>query len=131
MTSFEYPVRLEDLDYMGIVGHDQWLKFLFRARIDLLEKLGYPFRRLLAEKVGAVVARAEIDYLRPAVYDDRLTVNVRPVEPFDKGTFLDYEVRNQHGKSCLRARFKMVFVGGDGRPVEPPAQLRSALEDVK
>jgi len=73
-----FKVRLDDLDYMGIVGNAQWLIFLERTRIELLEALGFPFADMQKKGVGGVVARAEVNYLRPARFGDVLSVQTTP-----------------------------------------------------
>ena len=127
LFSFQYPVRLEDLDYMAIVGNAQWLNFLLRARIDLLDELKFSFSKLEELKVGAVVARAEIDYLRPAKFGDCLKITIEPHSFFEKGVFLRNTVQNNRGEVCLKAELKMVFVNSQGRATHIPEGLRLLL----
>jgi len=50
--NFSYKVRLDDLDYMGIVGNSHWMIFLERARIDLLEQINFSFSEMKKQKIG-------------------------------------------------------------------------------
>ena len=74
---FSWPVRVywEDTDAGGVVYYANYLKFLERARTEWLSSLGLEQDRLAEEQgVVFVVRRVEADYLRPARFNDRLTV---------------------------------------------------------
>lgn len=49
---FTYSVRLDDLDYMGIVGNANWLTFMERARIEMLDKISFPFSEMIKQNKG-------------------------------------------------------------------------------
>jgi acyl-CoA thioesterase FadM len=66
--TFEYTVRLDDLDFMNVVGDNQWLVFLQRARIELMDRIGFPYTEMIRQKIGGVVAENHIRYMRPAVF---------------------------------------------------------------
>ena len=73
------PVRVyyEDTDFSGFVYHASHLKFFERGRTDFLRSIGVSHSALLAEGLGLVVRRMEIDWRRPAVIDDALVVRTR------------------------------------------------------
>jgi acyl-CoA thioester hydrolase len=129
MTSytFNYHVRLDDLDYMGIVGNSQWLIFLERARIDLLEKIGFPFSEMMKQKIGGVVAEANIRFIKPAYFNDRLTINLKPQKLFSKGFVLNYIVLNQNNFECLTADITIVFVNHCGKSIKIPEEIKNKL----
>ena len=77
LPPFSWPVRVywEDTDAGGVVYYANYLKFLERARTEWLSALGLEQDRLVEEAgVVFVVRRVEADYLRPARFNDRLTV---------------------------------------------------------
>jgi len=124
---FNYNVRLDDLDYMGIVGNAHWVTILERARIELLEKISFPFSEMLKRKVGGVVAEAHIQYRKPAYFNDLLSVSVTPLDPFAKGLYLQYRVDNQKSEECISAKIKIVFVDAAGQPVNMPDEISEKL----
>jgi len=78
---FTWPVRVyyEDTDAGGVVYHAQYLKYLERARTEWLRHAGVEQDDLLVEHgVVFAVTRAELRYLRPARFNDALTVTVVP-----------------------------------------------------
>jgi acyl-CoA thioester hydrolase len=79
-TEFLWPIRVyyEDTDAGGVVYHSNYLKFLERARSEWLRALGYEQDRLMSdEKVVFAVRSVAIDYLRPARFNDELTVRTK------------------------------------------------------
>ena len=77
MKEFKWPVRVyyEDTDAGGIVYHTCYLKYMERARTEYLRALGYSHGKLRAEEgILFVVNRININFKRPAVFDDELTV---------------------------------------------------------
>lgn len=78
-TRFTWPVRVyyEDTDLGGVVYYANYLKFLERARSEWLRHLGVSQSVLLAsERVLFAVTAVEVRYLKPARFEDELTVTV-------------------------------------------------------
>lgn len=77
--TFEWPVRVyyEDTDLGGVVYYANYLKFMERARTEWLRGLGFEQTALARDHgVVFVVSSLTIDYLRPAAFNDELTVTV-------------------------------------------------------
>lgn len=77
---FTLPVRMywEDTDAGGIVYHANYLRYMERARTEMLRLLGYEQETMKREGMALiVVANIEISYRRPAKLDDLLTVQTR------------------------------------------------------
>lgn len=77
---FHWQVRVyyEDTDVGGIVYYANYLKFFERCRTEWLRSLGVG-QRELAERhnLQFVVARATLEYRRPARLDDLLDIDMR------------------------------------------------------
>ena len=75
-----YSLRIyfEDTDAGGVVYHANYLRFMERARTDMLRCAGIEQRQGLeasgADKGYYVVGSLKIDYKRPAYLDDVVTV---------------------------------------------------------
>lgn len=65
----EVQVRWSDMDAYGHVNNVQYLRYLEEARVSLFQTWFGASRDLLSE--GVLVARAEIDYRKPLVFDHR------------------------------------------------------------
>ncbi len=77
---FTHPVRIywEDTDAGGIVYHANYLRYMERARGEMLREMGYEQRRMQAAgEPVIVVADCSLKFRRPARLDDLLTVKTR------------------------------------------------------
>ena len=83
MTEFTWPVRVyyEDTDSGGVVYYANYLKFFERARTEFLRSLGFEQDRLReGEGVLFAVRSIQVDYRRPARFNDLLSVTCRVTE---------------------------------------------------
>ncbi len=123
----EYKVRLDDIDYMGIVGNATWLTFLERARVDIMDVIGYPMTRFFAEKIGAVVSDLNIKYKRPALFGHTVKIRTSPETFFSKGVVLRQIIENVEGQAYVEAQVTMVFVDSVGLPIPMPEEIKAKL----
>lgn len=66
-TVIDVPIRWSDMDAYGHVNNVQYLRYLEEARVIAFQEWFGQDRSLLEE--GVLVARAEIDYLAPLVFN--------------------------------------------------------------
>jgi len=81
--AFSYPIRVyyEDTDAGGVVFYANYLKFLERARTEMLRHLGFEQDLLMTEaKIIFVVKSVQVDYIRPARFNDYLEVSAEIVQ---------------------------------------------------
>ena len=74
---FSWPLRVyyEDTDSGGVVYYANYLKFMERARTELLRSIGYQQDQLQQEQgIVFAVHSASIQYKKPARFNDELNV---------------------------------------------------------
>ncbi|OGS82592.1 MAG: tol-pal system-associated acyl-CoA thioesterase [Gallionellales bacterium GWA2_59_43] len=77
---FAWPTRVyyQDTDAGGVVYHANYVNFMERARTEWLRTFGYSNAGLMTELgVMFVVRKLELNYLRPALLDDMLSVTAQ------------------------------------------------------
>jgi len=123
-----FPVRVyyEDTDFSGLVYHASHLRFMERGRTELLRALGVHQRALhdggSGTSVFFVVRAMDIDFKKPALMDDLLTVETQVNEI--GGASVSLSQRIVRGQELLvRAEVKVVAVQ-DGRARRLPAEVR-------
>lgn len=120
-----YRVYIEDTDMGGIVYYVNYLKFLERARTELLRHLGFNQHMLQQQGVLFVVRRVECDYLRSACLDDELLVRVGVTK--QTATSLEFsQVVSHFGATDVlcQANVKVVCVNGDSmKPIRIPVEI--------
>lgn len=125
----EFPIRVyyEDTDLAGIVYYANYLKFIERARTEWVRGLGIDQGHLRAEAgIVFAVRRIEADYLRPARFDDELTVKTRP-EVVSGARIVLEQVVLRHGEPLFQAQVTLVCLTVSGHAARIPADLRRKL----
>lgn len=82
MQEFSWPVRVyyEDTDAGGVVFYANYLKFFERARTEMLRAIGFEQDELIAKNgIIFVVTSIQVDYLRPARFNEQLQVSAKVV----------------------------------------------------
>ena len=93
-------VYYEDTDAGGVVFYANYLKFFERARTEMLRALGYEQDKLIInESVIFAVRSVQVDYLRPARFNELLQVSAEVV--FAKKVSLTFEQHITRGNDVL------------------------------
>jgi acyl-CoA thioester hydrolase len=120
-------VYYEDTDFSGVVYHASYLRFMERGRTELIRALGIDQRELFdgTTRLAFAVRGMAIEFQRPALMDDLLTIETLPTEM--KGASMNVSQRVLRGAEVLvSAEVKVVCVG-DGRARRIPDSLRARL----
>ncbi len=126
--SHTFPIRIyyEDTDFSGNVYHAAYLKFMERARTELLREREVHHSELLKTDMVFVVRDLQISYDRPAHIDDLLRVETL-VEVI-KGARMVLKQTVLRGEDVLtRASVTIVCVNLVGRPVRLPKAVVEVL----
>ena len=127
---FSWPVRVyyEDTDSGGVVYYANYLKFLERARTEWLRAAGFEQTKLLSDfNVIFVVRSVAIEYLRPAVFNDLLTVTATPSKIGRSSIEIAQTV--ERDEPLVTAHVKIVSVDGKTfKPVSIPTPIKEKLE---
>jgi acyl-CoA thioester hydrolase len=117
---FALRVYYEDTDVSGIVYHANYLKYMERARSDMLRALGIDQRAALEAREGAyAVAELTIKYRRPALLEDDLVVVSRLMKVL--GASATIHQRVMRGKEVLAdATIVAAFLSLEGQPKRQP-----------
>ncbi len=125
----QVTVRYAETDMMGIVYHANFLPWFEIGRTNLLREQGLPYRDLEAMGYRLPVLEISAKYLRPAVYDDTLTIITTLKEKPLLRIRLSYEVRRGH-ELLATGESAHAFIDREGRPVRPPAIFLERMNAV-
>jgi acyl-CoA thioester hydrolase len=119
---FAFTVYFEDTDTAGVVYYANYLKFMERARSDMIRAVGVDQRAALSDNGSAYfVTEVNIRYLRPAKLGDDLLV-VSTVEAV-RAASVDIHQRVMRGEEQLTdARVTAAFLDAQGRPQRQPRE---------
>ncbi|HEX8383551.1 MAG TPA: YbgC/FadM family acyl-CoA thioesterase [Sphingomonas sp.] len=127
-----FPVRVyfEDTDLSGVVYHANYLRFMERARSDMLRVAGIDQRAAMEAGEGAyAVARMNIRYLAPARLDDALLVASKLLKVHAAHVVVHQAVRR--GEVILaEAEVVAAWVAPEGGPKRQPAEWTRRFKEL-
>ncbi|BBL71220.1 tol-pal system-associated acyl-CoA thioesterase [Methylogaea oryzae] len=96
--TFRWPVRVyyEDTDAGGVVYHGAYVRFFERARTERLRAMGFEQDELRTrEGIVFAVKSMNLDFIKPARFNDLLWVDARLVEAKRASLVFEQEIRRQ------------------------------------
>tara|TARA_B100000131_G_C17949369_1_gene545786 strand:- start:433 stop:831 length:399 start_codon:yes stop_codon:yes gene_type:complete len=127
--SFKIKVYYEDTDAGGVVYYANYLKFLERARSEVIYSLGYTNTSIL-ERFGIllIVKSCNIEYKKPARFEDSLEI-ISEIKSFTKTSFLMKQNILKNNELISDADVHLVSVDKKGKPSKIPEELKKKLEN--
>ncbi len=125
--SFTMRVYIEDTDAGKIVYYVNYLKFMERARTELLREKGFHKPAIIEEGMLMVVASVNVDYKKSAKLDDELIVTAKIIK--SARSYLVFEQRVLCGAHCLaEGQIKVACVDQETlRPCAFPVRIAKLL----
>ena len=102
--------RYSETDQMGIVYHANYLQYLEMGRVEWLRSLGVSYKDLEDQGWLLPVIRAELDFKKPATYDEWLTIKTSLVKPPQVRISFQYEIRNEAKELLIQAKTILAFM---------------------
>lgn len=126
---FAVRVYFEDTDLSGVVYHANYLRFMERARSDMLRVAGIDQRAALDETGDAyAVASLAIRYRAAAKLDDALVVTTRVLEVRAASVVIQQTV--SRGTLILAEAEVVAAWVRDGRPRRQPTEWIARFRDL-
>lgn len=127
---FACRVYYEDTDFSGIVYHASYLKFMERARSDMLHQLGMDQRAAFEANDGAyAVVDMRIKYIAPAKFQDNLLV-ISHVRKLRKASVEIEQIIMRETDKIASASVQAAFLTPAGRPRRQPEAWTKAFAAV-
>ena len=125
----QVTVRYAETDMMGIVYHGSYLPWFEIGRTTLLKDHGLSYRELEAAGYRLPVLEVGVKYLKPAFYDDTLTIVTTLDEKPGFRVQLAYKVLR--GDELLATGHTAhAFIDREGRPVRPPPHFTQRMNEL-
>lgn len=114
-------VRYADTDRMGYSYYGNYPTYYEVGRTEFLRELGLSYKKLEDDGFLLPIASMDIKYLKPALYDDLLTVRTIYKKFHSIKVEFDYEIFNQKSELLNTGYTKLVFVSANTRkPTKAP-----------
>ena len=110
-STTQIRVRYAETDQMGVVYHSNYFPYFESARAESIRQLGFTYADM--EKMGIIMPVIDVHcrYLRPAVYDDLLTIKTMLKElPVHHKIEFHHEVFNEKNELLAVGKIILYFM---------------------
>ncbi len=130
-SEIQIRVRYAETDQMGFVYYGNYAQYYEVGRADAMRRLGMTYREMEEKGVVMPIATMQAKYIRPARYDDLLTVRTI-VRTFPTSRIhFTYEISRDDGQLLHIGETVLAFLNKNtGRPCPAPEWFLSRLREV-
>ena len=116
---------------MGVVYYANYLVWCEVGRVEFLRAIGRSYAALEADGIGLAVSGAQVRYLSPARFDDRVLVETTLASVRSRAVAFDYVFTNAETNARLAtAHTALISIDPNGRLTAIPTAFREALSSV-
>ena len=108
--STKIRVRYGETDQMGYMYYGNYAQFYEVGRVELLRSLGMTYESMEASGIMMPVLELKCKYLKPALYDQEITVKVIIEKMPGIRIHFNYELYNEHEELINIGETTLVFV---------------------
>ena len=129
---FTLPIRVyfQDTDAGGVVYHASYVNFMERARTEWMRSFGFTNAGLMKELgVVFVVRSLKLDYLKPALLDDLLSVSAQ-LKDVGRSRVTLHQTVTRGEDLLVEAEINLVSISLESfKPVSVPEVLRKQWKE--
>jgi len=122
-----YRVIYGDTDTMGVMYYGNYLRLFEIGRNEYMRARGLPYREVEERGLALPVTRVSCRYVRPARYDDQVTIETRVLRARGARVVFGYTIRDGAGELLAEGHTEHGVVGARGRPVRVSPDILDAL----
>ena len=127
----QFRVRYGETDQMGFVYYGNYAQYFEMGRTEWLRKLGITYKKMEEDGIMLPVMNLNINYLKPAKYDDLLTLKTILIKIPSAKIEFSYEVFNEENELLTTANTTLVFVNmKTNKPTRAPEYVLKKLRDI-
>jgi len=129
-STHQVRVRYAETDQMNIVYYGNYAQYFEVGRVESIRQLGFTYKDMEAMGVIMPVVELHTKYIRPAHYDDLLTIKTTVKElPVDHRIEFYQEVYNEKDKLLTTGKVVLYFIEAKThKKTTMPEELRKRLE---
>lgn len=126
--STKVRVRYGETDQMGYVYYGNYAEYYEVARVEMLRSLGMDYASMESSGVMMPVLELNCKYIRPARYDQELTIKTTIAELPGVRIHFKYEIFNESDELINIGTTTLVFVDMEkNKPCSPPEDFMEKL----
>ncbi|QNL48975.1 acyl-CoA thioesterase [Olivibacter sp. SDN3] len=121
-------VRYAETDQMGYVYYGNYASYYEVARVEMLRSLGTSYKEMEDRRIMMPVLELSSKYLKPARYDELITIKVSIPEKPSLRIKFKYELFNERQELINIGETTLVFIDmNKSKPCLPPMDFQDKL----
>ncbi|PUB34777.1 acyl-CoA thioester hydrolase [Elizabethkingia sp. YR214] len=116
-TTCTLRVRYAETDPMKYVYYGNYATYFEVARVELFRGIGMSYDEIEKRGIWLPVSEYNIKYLKPALYDQELRIEVKVKERPRVRIIFDYEIYNEEGEKLTEASTTLFFLDAEKNKV--------------
>ncbi|RZL65405.1 MAG: acyl-CoA thioesterase [Pedobacter sp.] len=126
--STKIRVRYGETDQMGYMYYGNYAQYYEVGRVEMLRSLGMSYSSMEADGIMMPVLELKCKYIKPAFYDQEITVRTIIKTLPGIRIFFEYELYNEKEELINLGETTLVFVDmKKNKPTNPPANFMEKL----
>lgn len=110
-------VRYGETDAMKYVYYGNYAQYLEVARTELFRSIGISYSEIEKRGIMLPVSELKIKYLKPAFYDDLLTIKTTVKDMPSSKIVITYEIFNSDNEKLTEAETTLIFIDAEKKKV--------------
>jgi len=127
-TKTKIRVRYAETDQMGFVHHGNYAQFFEIGRLEWITQIGVSYKNMESEGILLPVIFLEINYVKPAYYDDELIIETFLLEKPTARIKFGYNIYNEDNELITKGITHLAFMDKQSnKPVRCPKYILDKL----
>jgi len=117
-----------ETDKMGIIHHSNYIRWFEEARVDLLEKINFPYKKVTVCGIDFAVLDVFCEYKAMIHYEDTVNIYVSVPEIKEMKMAMNYKIVNEKtGEVCTLGRTGLCFYDNNRKR---PVSLKKTIPEL-
>jgi acyl-CoA thioester hydrolase len=126
----KFRVRYGETDQMGYVYYGNYAEYFEMGRVEWLRNLGVSYKSMEESGVMLPVVNLNINYIKPAKYDDLLTLKTTLLQKPTAKIEFDFQLFNEENELLTKGYTSLVFIDmKKNRPTKAPEYILEKLKN--
>ena len=132
MIKYDHHLKVyyKDVDKMGIVYYSRYFEYFEEARTELLDSIGLDVTSIEKEGVELPVVESHCEYLKGAMFEQKLTVKASIKDIPRSRLKISYNVFQNHSEEILARGYTIhAFINQSGKATRVPNLVLESIKD--
>ena len=96
LLPYEHNAKYYETDQMGIVHHSNYIRWMEEARMDMMEQLGIPYRKMEEEGIISPVVSVSCEYRSMTHFSDTVLIETKITKYNGIRLDLEYKITDKN-----------------------------------